>query len=48
MANTRAINPTTIQITIKTPTGQTIVEGKKLLEVPRQPMPGDSGEGKGK
>jgi hypothetical protein len=40
-------DPTAIEITIKTPTGQSKVTGKQLLDIPRQPFPGETGEGRG-
>jgi hypothetical protein len=40
-------DPAAIKISIKTAAGEKIVEGKTLLDVARQPMPGETGEGKG-
>ena len=40
-------DPTTIKISIKTAKGESFVEGKQLLAIPRRPMPGDNGDGKG-
>jgi hypothetical protein len=35
-------DPTKLQIAIKTPTGSSMLEGSKLLAIPREPMPGDA------
>ncbi len=40
-------DPRAIELTIKTPQGEQIVKGDKLLETPREAIPGESGEGKG-
>ncbi|MDB4953251.1 MAG: hypothetical protein JWO36_820 [Myxococcales bacterium] len=40
-------DPTTLKISIKTAAGEKIVDGKMLLAVARQPMPGETGEGRG-
>jgi hypothetical protein len=40
-------DPTKLELTIKTPAGEQIVKGAKLLETPRAPTPGETGEGKG-
>lgn len=34
-------DPTQLKIAIKTPVGESTLEGTKLLAIPRQPMPGD-------
>jgi hypothetical protein len=40
-------DPTKLELVIKTTAGEQIVKGEKLLETPREAMPGESGEGKG-
>ncbi len=40
-------DPTKLELTIKTAAGEQVLKGDKLLETPRQPMPGETGEGKG-
>ena len=40
-------DPTKLVLTIKTPTGDTVIKGDKLLAMPRQPQPGDEGDPKG-
>jgi hypothetical protein len=40
-------DPREIQLTIKTPAGEQVVKGDKLLETTREPQPGETGEGKG-
>ena len=40
-------DPTKLELHIKTAAGEQVVAGAKLLETPRESMPGESGEGKG-
>jgi hypothetical protein len=40
-------DPREITLTIKTPAGEQVVKGDKLLETAREPQPGETGEGKG-
>jgi hypothetical protein len=40
-------DPRALALTIKTTAGEHVVKGDKLLETPREAVPGESGEGKG-
>jgi hypothetical protein len=40
-------DPTKLELTIKTAKGEQVIKGDKLLETPREALPGESGEGKG-
>lgn len=40
-------DPTQLVLTIKTPTGDTTIKGDKLLAMPREPQPGETGDPKG-
>jgi hypothetical protein len=40
-------DPSQLVISIVTPTGTSKLEGKTLLAIPRQPLPGETGEGRG-
>lgn len=40
-------DPRLIELHIKTAAGEQVVKGDSLLELPRQPQPGETGEGKG-
>ncbi|HEY5952171.1 MAG TPA: hypothetical protein VIV40_42025 [Kofleriaceae bacterium] len=40
-------DPREIELTIKTASGEQVIKGDKLLETPREPQPGETGEGKG-
>ena len=40
-------DPTKLELTIKTATGDQVLKGDKLLETQREAIPGESGEGKG-
>jgi len=40
-------DPRLIELAIKTAAGEQVVKGETLLETPRQPQPGETGEGKG-
>ncbi len=40
--NAAATDPNDLKITIKTAKGESVLDGPKLLAVPREPMPGDS------
>jgi hypothetical protein len=38
-------DPTLLKLSIKTPTGEHVVDGKTLLAIPREDAPGDAGQG---
>src|SRR5687767_7270312 len=40
-------DPTKLELHIKTATGDQVIKGEKLLETPREAIPGEGGEGKG-
>jgi hypothetical protein len=40
-------DPRALELTIKTTAGEQVVKGDKLLETPREALPGETGEGKG-
>ena len=40
-------DPSELSIAIKTPKGESKLDGKTLLAIPRQPLPGETGEGRG-
>lgn len=42
-----AIDPQQLKLTIKTAKGEQVLSGDKLLAIPREPMPGGSGDAKG-
>jgi hypothetical protein len=40
-------DPTKLELAIKTAKGEQVLKGEKLLETPREPLPGETGEAKG-
>ncbi len=42
-----AVDPQQLKLTIKTPKGEQVLSGDKLLAIPREQMPGGSGDAKG-
>ena len=42
-----AADPSKLEVKIKTAAGEQVVTGATLLDVPREPVPGETGEGKG-
>lgn len=40
-------DPTKLELAIKSATGEQVLKGDKLLETPRQPLPGETGDAKG-